>query len=78
MLRLCGFRSGSYLRNLQLSRFYRSNYSTLNTTTGKMAFLGGHEKKHKVTIVGSGNWYVRYVNVNGNININTIASPKNI
>jgi hypothetical protein len=22
-----------------------------------MALLGGHEKKHKVTIVGSGNWY---------------------
>lgn len=22
------------------------------------SLLGGHEKKHKVTIVGSGNWYV--------------------
>lgn len=21
------------------------------------AFLGGHDKKHKVTVVGSGNWY---------------------
>lgn len=64
MLRLCGFRFGSYLRNSQLNRLYgysssSSSYSTLNTTTGKMASLGGYEKKHKVTIVGSGNWYVR-------------------
>lgn len=61
MLRLCGFRFGSYLRNLQLPRLYgfsSSSYSTLNTTAGKMTLLGGYEKKHKVTIVGSGNWYV--------------------
>lgn len=33
------------------------SYST--TTFGNMANLGGHQKKHKVTIVGSGNWYAR-------------------
>lgn len=63
MLRLCGFRVGSSLRNSQLNPLHRyssssSSYSALNTTAGKMAFLGGYEKKHKVTIVGSGNWYV--------------------
>ncbi|KAL6904156.1 NAD-dependent glycerol-3-phosphate dehydrogenase N-terminus domain-containing protein [Trichoderma evansii] len=59
MLLLCSFRFGSYLRNSRLNRLYgysSSSYSTLNTTAGKMAFLGGYEKKHKVTIVGSGNW----------------------
>lgn len=61
MFRLCGSRVSSFLRNSQLHllRPYSSNsYSPLNTTAGKMAFLGGYEKKHKVTIVGSGNWYV--------------------
>jgi glycerol-3-phosphate dehydrogenase (NAD+) len=59
MLRLCGSRVGSFLRISQLSSLHRySSYSPLNTTAGKMAFLGGYEKKHKVTIVGSGNWYV--------------------
>lgn len=63
MLRLFSSRfSFSLGTNLCLYRSsYRSSYSysysTLNKTAGKMAFLGGHEKKHKVTIVGSGNWY---------------------
>lgn len=26
-----------------------------------MATLGSYTKKHKVTVVGSGNWYVNYV-----------------
>jgi hypothetical protein len=33
------------------------SYST--TTFGNMTNLGGHSKKHKVTIVGSGNWYAQ-------------------
>ncbi|EHK50413.1 hypothetical protein TRIATDRAFT_297195 [Trichoderma atroviride IMI 206040] len=58
MLRLCGSRVGFFLRISQLKSLHRCNssYSPLNTTAGKMAFLGGYEKKHKVTIVGSGNW----------------------
>lgn len=60
MLRLCGSRVSSFLRISQLNPLHRysSSYSPLNTTAGKMASLGGYEKKHKVTIVGSGNWYV--------------------
>lgn len=59
MLRLCGSRVGSFLRISQLNFLHRySSYSPLNTTASKMASLGGYEKKHKVTIVGSGNWYV--------------------
>lgn len=61
MLRLCGSRVSFFLRISQLNPLHRyssSSYSPLNTTAGKMAFLGGYEKKHKVTIVGSGNWYV--------------------
>lgn len=59
MLRICIFRFCSALGNLQVCRSYRNRYSTLNKIAGKMAsFLGGQQKKHKVTIVGSGNWYV--------------------
>ncbi|KAL6818358.1 NAD-dependent glycerol-3-phosphate dehydrogenase N-terminus domain-containing protein [Trichoderma sp. SZMC 28013] len=66
MLRLFSSRLSSIFgANLCLYRYsvaYKCScsytYSTLNNLnkTDKMAFLGGPEKKHKVTIVGSGNW----------------------
>lgn len=33
----------------------------LQSARANMATLGGHSKKHKVTVVGSGNWSVFYV-----------------
>lgn len=67
MLRLFSSRlSSTFGANLCLYRYsvaYKLScsysYSTLNNLnkTDKMALLGGAEKKHKVTIVGSGNWY---------------------
>lgn len=69
MLRLsifrCSARLGTstspyrYSHRFRCAYSYSSNscYSTTSSTTGKMALLGKPEKKHKVTIVGSGNWY---------------------
>lgn len=64
-LPLCMFRSlavrSSFVpakssRLLSCTTTHTRSYSS--ATFGNMASLGGHSKKHKVTIVGSGNWYV--------------------
>ena len=36
----------------------RPTSPSCSSSRAKMATLGAHEKKHKVTVVGSGNWYV--------------------
>lgn len=71
MLRSFALRIPSGLRHLRVPA-YSLSYSTIpnitnttaTTTTAKMpgsAIIGGHSKKHKVTIVGSGNWYVHLI-----------------
>lgn len=56
MPRLHILRFSAQLRRLQS---YSSPVRFYSAALGKMTgngLLGGHEKKHKVTIVGSGNW----------------------
>lgn len=54
--RSCRHRMLPALRSFNRPRISSSPLSSIAGNMAGSVLLGGHEKKHKVTIVGSGNW----------------------
>ena len=55
----CSLRTPSPFLRLKSFRLFSRSVPSMDQLKHKMAGLTPFAKKHKVTVIGSGNWYVR-------------------